>query len=430
MKKRRPLTFNQYARVGRAFALATILVANAGCTARKEQTAVEKPIPEVQVSRAVSQFLQRRLILPAEILSYQWVDIYPKVTGFIQWIGVDRGSVVHQGEVLVKLTAPELEAQTRAAEATQLQANADVQQAYRQELRIQSQTLKDEAKYRADARTYSRLAEAAQTPGAIAQNEVDIARDAAAADLQQVNADKHDIQAARAQVQSNKDRVKAAIEQLHNLQVMQSYLTITAPYDGIITQRNMHEGSLAYPPSGPSSYLPMLEIKQLSPLRIVVAVPEEAAADVRLGMPVRFSVSAYPGRTFVGTVARIAHSLEQKTRTMPVELNFPNTHWEISPGMFAQAYWMQTRSYKTLFVPTSSVVRSLKTPFVICVRNGVAERVPVLQGQTMDDYEEVFGNLCDKDVVVTPGSDTLDSGTKVKATLVQSQLTQRGSKMY
>jgi len=131
-----------------------------------------------------------------------------------------------------------------------------------------------------------------------------------------LNARQHATQAARASA----DAVKT----------MESYLKVTAPFDGVVTSRLIHPGALV----GPNPDSVLLEIEQVSTLRLIVSVPEEDVGGIVRGANVSFGVPAYPGRTFAGTVARIPPALDPKTRSMSVELDVTNRDQILAPGMY------------------------------------------------------------------------------------------------
>jgi multidrug efflux pump subunit AcrA (membrane-fusion protein) len=131
------------------------------------------------------------------------------------------------------------------------------------------------------------------------------------------------------------------------------------------------------------------------------------------GTKVDFTVPAFPGRTFSGAIARIAHSLDEKTRTMPAQLEAANAKGELSPGTFSDVLWPVRRSYPTLFVPTSSVANTLERVFVVRIRDGKSEWVDVKTGAALDKMTEVFGDLRQGDEVAVRGTDELRPGTAV-----------------
>jgi len=341
--------------------------------------------PRVQVTKVVAQKLAITVHLPGEIEPYEVVAVFPKVTGFVKSIAVDRGSHVKAGERIAQLEAPELIAQRSEAQS-KLQA-------------AQAQLAAAEAKVASDEGTYGHLRAAAATPGVVAGNDLFVAQKALDAD--------------RAQLKAQQDNVSAAQQALQAIAQTEAYLQVTAPFDGVVTERNVHPGALVGPAGAPGVAVPMLRIETLSRLRVVVPVPETYAAGVPEGTKVEFIVPAFPGRTFSGTIARIAHSVDEKTRTMPVELEAANAKGELSPGTFSDILWPVRRSYPTLFVPTSSVASTLERVFVVRVRDGKSEWVDVKTGATVDKMTEVFGDLHNGDNVAVRGTDELRPGISV-----------------
>lgn len=332
-----------------------------------------------------SRRLKTTITLPAQLVPYERVDIYPKVTGFVQTVTVDRGSRVQRGQLLVRLTAPELLSQRSQAEAAVRAA--------------ESQLATAQAKLASDNGTYLHMVAAAKTPGVLAENDVAVAD-------QTVLADKSTVGAAE-QV------VSAARDALSSVSQMESYLNITAPFDGIVTTRNLHPGALIGPASGQGGSPPILQIVDDTRLRLVVPVPEAEVGEMKVGQQVSFTVPAYPGQTFKAPIQRISREVDQSTRTMPVELDVLNRDARVSPGSFTTVSWPLERTYATLFVPTSAVTTDQQHTFVIRVRNNKAEWVTVQTGQTVNGQIEVFGDLAAGDQVVKTASDAIHAGDSV-----------------
>jgi RND family efflux transporter MFP subunit len=183
---------------------------------------------------------------------------------------------------------------------------------------------------------------------------------------------------------------------------------VTAPFDGVVTERNVHVGSLVNT-SSPA----MLRVQQVATLRLVLAVPEAAVSGTTPGQTVKFTVNAFPGETFTGKVARLGRALDPKTRTMPVELDVTNQDGSLSPGMFAQVAWTMRRRQPSLFVPVSAIATTTERTFVVRIRNGQTEWVDVKRGSTMKQFAEVFGELHAGDQVAVRGTDELKAGTRV-----------------
>jgi membrane fusion protein (multidrug efflux system) len=151
----------------------------------------------------------------------------------------------------------------------------------------------------------------------------------------------------------------------------------------------------------------MLRVEKADRLRLVVPIPEKYASGIAEGTRIEFSVPAYPGQTFSGTVARIAHSVDVKTRTMPVELEVNNADGRLSSGMFPEVVWAVRRTGPSLFVPVSAVVRTTEATFVVRIRAGNTEWVNVQTGELDGKSIEVIGGLRDGDEVAARGTDEL-----------------------
>lgn len=377
--------------------------------------AAAKPAaPTVTTTAVVSQMVNKDLRLPGELRAYQNVAIYPKVQGFVESISVDRGSVVKRGQLLVRMSAPELASHTSEAEA---KVRAAQQQRLEMESRVQSvqeQRAEAEAKLVADEGTYKRLKAASATPGVVAENDVDIARGVVEGDRARIRALEDNEKAARAVVQSQMQNERATRAAANSVRDIESYLRVSAPFSGVISERNVDRGTLAGPANGAGSN-PMLRLEEVSRLRLVVFVPEADVSGIASGTRISFTVPAYPGEKFFGVVQRVSHTVDEKTRTMPIELDVINDSARLAPGMFPEVTWPATRPRPTLFVPSSAIATTTERSFVIRIRNGTTEWVDVKRGVSMGDLVEVFGDLQENDVVAVRGTDEIKSGAQVIA---------------
>lgn len=332
----------------------------------------------------IAKPVSRTIDLPAEIWPYLMVSLHAKVQGFVERVLVDRGSAVKEGELLIQLSAPEMDAQIAEAESKVQAADAD---------RLQA-----EAQLAAVDSTYERTQEAAKTPGAVAGNDL-------------VQAQKQ-VEAARALVQSKQRASGAAQSAVNALRATLAYLKITAPFDGVVTQRLVHPGALVGPPADPA----LLEIQQVSHLRVVVPVPEEDVGGIVRGASVEFTVPAYPRRVYSGKIARLADALDQKTRTMSVELDVMNRDGTLAPGMYGQVKWPVRSESAELWTPKTAVVTTTERTFVIRDHDGRAEWVDVKKGVAEGDLVQVIGNLKPGDLVVRRANDEMRDGAPLQAT--------------
>lgn len=334
--------------------------------------------PHVDLVKVESRSLSRTVPLTAELAPYLQVEIEARVPGYVEKVLVDRGTVVRRGQLLVQLSAPEMQSQSAASESSLHQAEADVAQA--------------EAQAAAAESTDARLVEAAKTPGAVAGNEL-------------IQAGKQK-DAAEALVQSRKAALRAASDRLKATKDMESYLRITAPFDGVITDRFVHPGMMVDAAGQP----PLLKLQQTAHLRLVVPVPESYVGSIERGKAVSFHVPAHPGAKYTGTIARIPNALDRQSRTMMVELDVYNKSGELAPGMYPTVDWPVASEDKLLFVPITSVVTTTERTFVIAVRNGRAHWIDVRKGPASGDQIAVQGELMAGQVVVKRASDEIREG--------------------
>jgi membrane fusion protein, multidrug efflux system len=339
----------------------------------------------IDVVRVVEQSLDVPLSLPGELTAFQAVAVFPRVTGFVKTVNVDRGSNVRTGDLLVSLEAPELVAQRAEAQSKLQGAEAQLSVA--------------RAKSDADKATFERLKAASATPGVVAGNDVVIAEKTADAGANQVIAAQQSVEAARQALNAVRD--------------MEGYLRVTAPFAGVVTERNVHPGALVGPSSGDGG-TPLLRLVDRRRLRLVVPVPEAYSAEMKVGTEIPFTVSAYPGQSFSGKIARVAQAVDVSTRTMAIELDVVNNDGRLAPGTFCQVRWPVRRSGPSLFVPSASVAATTDRTFVIRIRNRKAEWVDVRTGLTSGPLVEVFGDLKAGDAVAGRGTDELRPGTDVR----------------
>jgi RND family efflux transporter MFP subunit len=408
-----------------AFTLLVVAIGAAACAgagqkpqAQAAQSATPAQAPTVTITTVESRELNRQVRLPGELHAYQDTALYAKVPGFVEVITVDRGSVVKQGQLLARLRAPELDTQRGEAEAKVRAAQSQRVEAQSKVSGIRAQRLEAEAKFAADEATYQRMKAASATPGVVAGNDLEIAQRAVEAGRARIQLWNENEKAAQAQVKALEENEGALREAARSSQNIGEYLRITAPFDGVITERNVHKGSLASPSGSPTNP-PMLRLQQVSRLRLVVPIPEANVSGIALGAKINFTVPSFPGETFSGVVQRVSNALDEKTRTMPVELDVSNPNRRLAPGMVPEVIWPVSRPRPTMFVPPSAIATTTEHTFVIRIRDGVTEWVDVKRGASMSengkDLVEVFGDLSPGDQIAVRGTDELRTGAKVTA---------------
>jgi membrane fusion protein, multidrug efflux system len=315
--------------------------------------------------------LETRLTIPGELIAYQQVDLYAKVTGFVKQLKVDIGSKVKTGDVLIALEAPEMMSQLSAAQS-----------------RLKSQ----EALYTASQANYNRLVETSKTPGTISLN-----------DLEQAEAKKN----------SDLANLEAARATFKEVSEIRNYLVIVAPFDGTVTARNVNIGAYVGP-SGKGSEFPALTLQQQSKLRLVISVPEEYAGSFKQGDDVTFKVRSMPSEEFKAKLTRLSGALDVRLRSQRAEADVDNRTGKLLSGTVADVNATLRSSENSFIVPKSAIVNSAEGIFVVKVVNGKADRVPVKKGIEAKDQAEVFGVLAVGDVVLKKANDEVKQGQEIK----------------
>jgi membrane fusion protein (multidrug efflux system) len=330
----------------------------------------------IALVKVESHSASRTIPLTAELLPYLQTDIEARVPGYVEQVLVDRGSVVHRGQLLVQLSAPEMRSATNASESTLLQAEAEEAQA--------------KAQAAGTASTYARLQEAAKTPGAIAGNELLLAE--------------KQKDAADSLLESRSAAVRAAKARLAATGEMESYLRVRAPFDGTITDRFVHPGMRV----DLNGHTPLLKLQQTTHLRLVVPVPEGYVGSIIKGGSVSFQVPAHPGKSYTGKIARVANALDPQSRTMMVELDVSAA--ALAPGMYPTVEWPVVSNGTDLFVPNTSVVTTTERTFVITAENGHAHWVDVRKGPVVGEQVAIRGPIVAGQLVVRRATDEIREG--------------------
>jgi len=337
------------------------------------------------VSVASIQSLQpsMNIVLPGELKAWNKSNIHPKVKGYVGQVVVDRGSVVKKGQLLAVLEAPEIVASFNQAQAQVASADANL--------------IEQKAKRKISASTYKRILETSQTAGAVSANELEVAYSRMMSDSALAQAAEENLRAARANLASQQQLVQ--------------YLSVKAPFDGNITERNVSPGDLVGPEPGSK---PLFIIEDRSKLRLTIAVPENLSNAVDEKCVVTFNTEADPLREFKAKFARSSNSLQENNRTMMAEFDFENSKGDVKAGTYAEVKIPIMRNRATLFVPRSAVLHSTEGVFLVKVNNNTAEWVNIRKGNIADSLIEVFGPLHEGDQVVRNVSEELRNGQAIR----------------
>ncbi|MGC8638686.1 MAG: efflux RND transporter periplasmic adaptor subunit [Isosphaeraceae bacterium] len=403
----------------------------------------EQHVPSVEVIRPRQGGIPRTIQQPASIYSFETVDLYAMVSGYLKTQEVDIGSRVKKGQVLAEINVPrdakaveeavslveqartrivQAEAQVKMAEAQRdaAAAAAKVAESERERL-VARRNLAEKQVARinglvAERATTSRVADeqrsdldaalAAERTGTAEIQSAKAKLVAAVAAVEQAKADAMESRANLAVAEARRDRLKVNLD----------YAKIVAPFDGVVTQRSFHPGALIRSATE-AVQQPLLTVKRIDLMRVVVLVPDRDVVLTKVGDSVVVSVDALGGRSFKGVLARVARA-EDAERMMRVEIDLPNPENVLCDGMYGKAIINLERNPSSLVLPATCVVEHSGRAggVVFVVRAGRARRTAVQLGGDNGSEVEILSGLRPDDTVVRPAGTPLEDGMRVVAT--------------
>jgi len=324
----------------------------------------------IEISKVELIQPENSLTFPGELESFYGTDIFPKINSYVKRIYVDIGDKVKTGQLLVDLEAPEIEG--ALAESFSKMRSAD-------------------ATYQATLANYKRLLQTNQTPGTVSGNDLDYSK---------------------AKMLSDSLQVVAAASHYDAFKRTATYLKIIAPFDGIITDRQLAPGAFVGP--GERAMVPVLKIKNENMLRLHIAIPEKYVGEIKEGEKIDFTVKSFPKTIFIGKIDRLSKDIDRKTRSEIIEILINNNKGKLMSGMYATVNIPIQRKEKSLYVPFSSVVTNMEKCFVIKIdRNKKVHWVNVQTGNKIGDKIEVFGDLNENDTILKQGNEEIKEGTLI-----------------
>jgi len=384
---------------------------------RKEEAANAQPVVvEVTTAAAIKRDLPRFFEATGSLAGDQQTDVAPQTAGKVVAVGVDIGSQVRRGQVLVRLDDAELKLHVDQAAAQVEQAKAAVRQA-EEKIGLRPGQAFDPNRVAevAAARVTLELAEKNLVRASKLIESGDVSR--SFYDEQRARRDqlKEQYEVALAQARQNFAGVDVARTNVANAQAQLalarkslSYAVIPAPIDGYVAERTADLGEYVSPQQK------VVTIVRTNPLRIRIDIPEQAIPEVRTGQSVSITTSAWPDRNFSGRVARIAPNVSATSRTLTVEAEIENSSGALKPGQFATVRILQERAEPAVLVPARAVVTDAGVSRVYVIKNGHAEQRLVQTGQADGDLIEIKNGIAADELVATSNMEQLSDGIAVK----------------
>lgn len=431
-----------------ALVVAAIILAGCGTPALTGSTgpAATSPdsLPRVEVIRPARKDLIRTTTQPATVHPYFQADIVAKVSGYFREVHVDIGDEVTAGQPLCTLIIPEMEQQREQAVARQqrlaaelqraeaaaevavartLAAEAGVEEAASNVERVKAQLVADRADLdRMQGLVQKQAATIAMLDEARAEHDVSEASRVAAeaavrsarARLQIAVAERR---AAEAEIATAEAHLAESTTAIEEIDTMLAYTTLRAPFDGVVTSRDVDPGDFVSDrPAAAVDQQPLFQVEQQSRVRVRIAVPERDAAAVDPGDPVSIDCDALPGETLTATVSRVARRLDPATRTMAVEVDLDNPDRKLLPGMFGRATITTSLDVNALVLPASAIRTDAAgaTSVLILDEAGLAQQVAVTIG--VDDGQElqVVAGLAGDEQIIDAFVGSIQPGQRVE----------------
>jgi RND family efflux transporter MFP subunit len=367
-------------KVGRALlllAVAAIALAYSGIAGRHRddeklnQWTQERAVPPVAVVTLQRGGKTRELVLPGNVDAFYTASIHSQVMGYVQEWRKDIGAQVHQGDVLAVINTPELDERIAVAQSELAKAKANL------------------ALAKVTATRWNSL----RASAAVSQQAAD-----------EKDSDQH-AQAAQ---------VDAAASNVDRLKALKAFANIVAPFDGVVTARNVDVGSLVK--AGENDGQPLFTVADIHQMRVYVPVPETYAAQLQDGMKATLELPEYPDRTFEATIATTSHAIDPKSRSLLVELLADNRDGLLAPGAFARIHFVLPPDANAFRVPASAIMfRNNAAQVAIAVDNRIAlKKVHILRD--LGTEVEIAGGLGQDERIVINPPDSISDGEQVRVT--------------
>ncbi|HEY2432593.1 MAG TPA: efflux RND transporter periplasmic adaptor subunit [Vicinamibacterales bacterium] len=321
----------------------------------------------VAVTHPAKGSAAEEVTLPGNIQAFTDAAIFARTSGYLKARHADIGSRVKAGQMLAEIDTPEVDQQL-------LQARADLA--------------------------------SAQANAKLAKTTSDRYEDLMKSD----SVSRQDLDNAQGNYEAKQAAVLSADANVKRLEAMQKFRVVYAPFDGVITARNIDIGALIPAGSGAKE---MFHIAAVGRLRIFINVPQTYTSAIKIGTEAEIEIQNMPGRTFTGKTARTAQSIDPNSRTLLTEIDLDNPRGEILPGSFAQVHLKLPTDATTFRVPVNTMIFRSEGMRLAVVKNGVVSLVPVQIGRDFGTTIEIVSGLKGSESIVVNPPDSLADGQSV-----------------
>jgi len=328
-------------------------------------------VPTISVVSPQRAAPSQEIVLPGNVQPYVTAPIFSRTNGYLQAWYFDIGAHVKKGQLLAVIATPEVDQQLGQSRSNLSTAQAN--------LRLAEIT---KSRYEGLLKTH-----------AVAQQDVDNAVGA---------------------FNANKSIVEADQANVKQLEALQSFEKIYAPFDGIITARNTDVGALVDSGSGGGVKTDMFHLSQVDRLRVYVNVPEEYSQATTSGLTAELTLSEFPGTTFTGKLVRTSQAINLETRTLLAEVDVTNSTGKLLSGSYAEVHLKVPGKVSAYILPTETLLFRKEGLCVAVVKDNKAQLLPVTGGRDFGDAIEIISGLQGNESVIVSPPDSVVNGEKVQ----------------
>ncbi len=388
-----------------------------GATQKKSgKRSFQTEIP-VQISPAIRKQMTYSLSATGDIAPMMQVDLFPRVSGYLERIDVNLGDSVRQGQVIAQIDRTEFLQKVKEVEAKVAQAKANLSEleagSRPEELRQAEEALRQAQSRFDNAKLHRERVEALFKRQVISKKEADIAEmDYTVAEAQLAVSQQNLKLVREGARQEVKEGSRAKLKEMEALlaqeQIRLQNTLIVAPFQGEIIRKYIDAGALASPST------PIVSLVHTLTLKIVANVLEKDIPLLKPAMKAKIRTEAYPDRVFEGKVARINTGLDLTTRTLQAEIEIPNSSRLLKPGMFARIEVVLLEKPEVLAIPSNAVMENQGEKFVYLLEGNKAARRPIVTGIEQDRFVEVREGLKEGDQVIVRGQEAIRENTTIR----------------
>jgi RND family efflux transporter MFP subunit len=353
-----------------AYAIFTGVASRAQAQTTLRDATLEMAVPTVTAIHPRPGAMAEEVVLPGNAQAYVATPIYARIDGYLKSWYFDIGAHVKAGQLLAEIETPEVDRQLDQARADLATAQANLEL---------SQTTADR---------YQAL-------------------------LKSDSVAKQDVEDRVGDLHAKKAMVDSATFNVRRLEETQHFQKVYAPFDGVITARNIDIGALINA-GGNAPGKELFDIAATSKLRVYINVPQAYSRDVAPGGRAELTQAEFPGRRFAGTIVRSSDSIDPASRTLLTEVDVDNPADELLPGAFLSVHLKLSSKVGTVVVPVNALIFRSQGMQVAVIRNNKAELAPITIGRDYGTEVEVLSGVTAQDEIIENPSDSLTSGTEVR----------------